>query len=300
MSDGIDFPGYAVHPGILTLAATRYDARHGGWTEAACEEPRAALRELTLATFNTWFQGPDPALRYAGLLHALRGAGADVIVLQEVNMRLLEAVRATAWVRETYRYVRAPFRSDAVPTHGMMLLSRLPIDKAELHPLPTHMGRSLLAVQCSTEGAPFTFATVHLESMKAYADVRGKQLETVFGILEGASDVLLAGDFNFCSTWTGENSRLDARYADLWPRLRPDEPGLTEDTDVNSMLADAKKETKKVRFDRVLLRSDGPLPRWIPESIRLLGAEPVSPAHPRVFPSDHFGLAATVRRSACL
>jgi len=42
----------------------------------------------------------------------------------------------------------------------------------------------------------------------------------------------------------------------------------------------------------VLLKGHG----WSPAHIELLGTEPISPAHPRVFPSDHFGVACRLIR----
>jgi hypothetical protein len=79
---------------------------------------------------------------------------------------------------------------------------------------------------------------------------------------------------------------------DLWPALRGQAPGHTEDTDVNVMLRNVKAKAKNVRFDRVLLRSTGGA--WRPRSIELLGTAPIAEASPDVFPSDHFGLAAVI------
>ncbi len=45
------------------------------------------------------------------------------------------------------------------------------------------------------------------------------------------------------------------------------------------------------RLDRILLRSS----IWKAEGIRILGDAPVSPETPDVFPSDHFGLACTLK-----
>ena len=96
------------------------------------------------------------------------------------------------------------------------------------------------------------------------------------------------GDFNFCSSWTEEQRRIDPDYLDVWSELHAD-PGYTEDPAVNRML---RKYTDKeaVRLDRVLLRSA--IPGWIPVSAEVLGTAPISDELPDVFPSDHFGLLA--------
>lgn len=293
MSEGIDFPGYGAGPGVQPLAIQRFET--GAWRSVASLETDARLETLRVVTYNTWFQGANRELRYAGLLDALNACGADMIMLQEATVQLLEALTAADWVRSRYCFVRAPFRSDAIPSHGLMLLSRLPLHSVQLHPLPTHMGRALLLSQARINGRGFAFATTHLESMKPYADVRARQLATAFALLEAQECAIFAGDFNFCSSWQEENSRIDRRYVDVWPAARPGEPGFTQDTDSNRMLAMAKRETKRVRIDRVLLRSEGESGRWLPESAALLGTGPVSPKHPDVFPSDHFGVMADFR-----
>ena len=43
-------------------------------------------------------------------------------------------------------------------------------------------------------------------------------------------------------------------YCDVWPALRPDEDGFTEDTSINLMRYDMKDKQRQVRFDRVLLK----------------------------------------------
>ncbi len=294
--DGIDFPNYPAKPTVRTLEQWAFDTAAQDWKAVPFEDRDATRERLAFATFNTWFQGGEKARRYRALLEALGERDADVIVLQEVTMDLLDEIMAAGWLRAEYSFVRAPFRAQAVPSHGVMLLSRLPLVGATLYPLPSHMGRSMLVAQVRIQRKLFTFATVHLESMRTNADTRGEQLRAVFQILEDAGDTVVAGDFNFCSSWEQENRRIDARYLDMWAVLRPGEAGYTQDTDVNRMLADAKRDEKRVRIDRVLLRSDAA--RWQPHAIELLGTRPVASDSPRIFPSDHFGLAATLRRAS--
>ena len=77
-----------------------------------------------------------------------------------------------------------------------------------------------------------------------------------------------------------------APYIDVWPALRPHDEGFTEDTSINLMRFDMKNKHRHVRFDRVLLKGS----HWSAAQIELVGTEPISPALPRVFPSDHFGV----------
>jgi hypothetical protein len=83
-----------------------------------------------------------------------------------------------------------------------------------------------------------------------------------------------------------EDWRIAPPYCDVWPYLRPGEDGFTEDTSINHMRYDMKDKHRHVRFDRVLLKGRD----WTPAHIELLGTDPIDPALPRVFPSDHFGV----------
>lgn len=292
MSDGLDFPGYASSPQTVALRIESFDAAAGQWREPVSVAASEPAQRIVVATWNAWFQGPDAARRQDGLLAVLASAHPHLIALQEVTTALLERIREAAWVRDGYQVAHAPIRADAIPSHGLALLSRLPLAATVLHPLPTHMGRRALVA--SWQAKPrLAIAVVHLESMKANADTRGEQLRTLFGLLEDETDALVAGDFNFCASWPEENDRLDRRYRDLWAVLRAAEAGYTQDTGINTMLARAKQETRQVRIDRILLRSD--TGRWIPESIRLIGDESID-GDAKLYPSDHFGLVATLVR----
>jgi tyrosyl-DNA phosphodiesterase 2 len=78
--------------------------------------------------------------------------------------------------------------------------------------------------------------------------------------------------------------------------LRPDDHGFTEDTAINHMRFDSTNKHRQVRFDRVLVKGTA----WAPASIDLLGTEAISTTHPRVFPSDHFGVMCEVVRRPAL
>mgnify|MGYP003382581886 CR=1 FL=1 len=294
MNEPLDFPDYSAKRVTQQLAFSRFDTAQNLWRDAEATHEDVHRESLACVTFNTWFQGAEPELRYAGLLDVLRKSNADVIVLQEATTRLVDAIMQTQRVRREYGYARAPFRIDTIPSHGVMMLSKLPLQSALLHPLPTHMGRNLLVAECRINGQRFVFATAHLESMKPYADVRGEQLKAIFALLDDAPNVIFAGDFNFCSSWLEENSRIDKRYADIWAVLRPDDPGYTQDPDLNRMLALTKRARRKVRIDRILLRSDAHPPLWKPATAHLLGVQAVSNQYPAIFASDHFGVAATI------
>jgi hypothetical protein len=49
---------------------------------------------------------------------------------------------------------------------------------------------------------------------------------------------------------------------------------------------------KSRRLDRIFLRSTV----WKGKDIRIIGDQPITPGKKDLFPSDHFGLVATVKR----
>jgi tyrosyl-DNA phosphodiesterase 2 len=241
--------------------------------------------ELTLVTYNVWFNQYHLQKRCEALLRVVKNCEADVICLQEIKADYLNQVLKQEWVQADY-YV-SDYMGSTVQPYGVLLLSRLPIACLRLHDLPSIMDRKLLVAELQVNNQTLQVATVHLESIKAFAPSRKQQLEQIFPTLETSKHAVLMGDFNFCSSWSEENVNINPNYQDMWAVLHSDEPGYTEDTNINLMRLEYTQKHKKVRFDRILVRSS--TPGWQPKSIELLGTTPISPDS-SIFPSDHFGL----------
>jgi tyrosyl-DNA phosphodiesterase 2 len=296
---------------VRELSAARFDPKAGRWLAASrgaslagslaaslapAASPAPTSGYLSLATFNVWFDRYSCEARWKALLEILAGCDADVIALQEVTPALLERILEAEWIRAEYAVT--DFTGDTVFPYGTLLLTRWTPARLLIHALPTKLWRNLLVAEFDLNGARTAIATAHLESKRSSEATRGAQLEEIFRLLAPADHAVLMGDFNFCSSWRQENERIDPAYLDLWPTLRPDEAGYTEDTTINAMLRWKEGEEKQVRYDRILLRSAKP--GWVPASIRLLGDSPASAATPEVFPSDHFGLLASARWAGAL
>jgi tyrosyl-DNA phosphodiesterase 2 len=186
-------------------------------------------------------------------------------------------------------YVRVSAVGGDTGNYGMLMLSKVPVARATHSRLPTRQSRGFLEAELAVEGARITVCCVHLDSGKSSARLRGWQLRRIFRSQQNAEDSVLLGDFNMRDA---ENGRITAPFRDVWPALRPREPGYTEDTTINHMRFDARNKKRHVRFDRVLLKGA----RWRAADIELLGTEPISSELPRVFPSDHFGVACRLVR----
>jgi tyrosyl-DNA phosphodiesterase 2 len=266
-----------------------FDATTKRWVDVDAGA-RVARDELLVATFNVWFSDFHAEQRYRAIADVLSRNMPDVMVFQEITPAALEVFLAQPWIRVRYR--RAEVTGGAVGNYGMLMLSRLPIRAVTYTRLPTKLSRGFMTAELDTGGPPLTVAAVHLESGKAAARLRTRQWGRVTSALRRTENAVVLGDFNMRDA---ENGRIGAPFRDVWPALRPDEDGFTEDTTINLMRFDSKNKHRHVRFDRVLLKGAG----WSATDVELLGTEPVSPDLPRVFPSDHFGvLCRLVARSS--
>jgi tyrosyl-DNA phosphodiesterase 2 len=265
-----------------------FDATTGRWIDI--DAAGAVDRdELTLTTFNIWFNSYFAEERYRAIAELLSRDLPDVMVFQEVTRPALTQFLAQPWVRE--HYLRAAVVGRGVGDYGMLMLSRVPITGVRYTRLPVRFARGFLRAELTINGTPQVICSAHLQSGKASKRLRGWQLRRIFWALRRAENAVILGDFNMRDD---ENGRIGAPYCDVWPALRPHDDGFTEDTSINLMRFDSKNKHRQVRFDRVLVKG----PAWLPASIELLGTEPVSKALPRVFPSDHFGVRCGLVRNA--
>ena len=276
----------SVRPRRRSVPVETLDVNTNRWTviDAAAAVDRD---ELTVSTFNIWFNTFFADQRYRAIAQLLSRDMPDVMVFQEVTPAPLAVFLAQPWIREHYRC--AAVTGGDLGSYGMLMLSRLPIRRVTYTRLTTRLARGFLQAELAINGSPLVICAVHLESGKSAAWWRAWQLRRIFRALKTVDNAVILGDFNMRDD---ENGRIGAPYCDLWPALRPHDDGFTEDTSINLMRLDSKNKRRQVRFDRVLLKG----PRWSGASIDLLGTEPISSAHPRVFPSDHFGLQCRLVR----
>lgn len=275
---------------VVELKPKRFDREKQLWVENQGNLRNTQVNQLRFVTFNVWFDDYYRQERAKVLLKIIKNCAADVIGLQEVTPKFLQLVLEQKWVRDKY-YISDATGETVVP-FGIILLSKIPINQLSLSELPSSMYRKFLVANLCINEESFQVGTVHLESKKYFASQRERQLSEIFPVMKKADHAILMGDFNFCASWTEENSKIDSSYQDIWSILRSDEFGYTEDTDINLMRLEQKGKAKQVRFDRILLRSS--YPGWQGKTIKLLGREPISPKLANIFPSDHFGLVGSI------
>lgn len=279
---------WTIWPRRRRIPLRRHDAGTARWVIAEQRRDDPVCPVLTVSTFNIWFDPYFATERWQALADLLATRPADVMVFQEVTERALDVLLAQPWIRRDY--AAAAVTGRRVGNYGMLLLSRIPLSQVTYTRLPTAAHRGFLTAVLTSGGAQTMLCSVHLDSGKRNSALRARQFRELNAEFADADDVVLLGDFNMRDD---ENARITAPWCDVWPALRASEPGFTEDTSINHMRFDSTGKTRFVRFDRVLLKGA----QWRPDSIELIGTEPISPAHPRVFPSDHFGLRCVLVRN---
>ncbi|MEW1634096.1 poly(A) polymerase [Streptomyces sp. NPDC093801] len=256
--------------------------------------PPARVRLLTWNTLWDRYDAPRiaTARRRPLLLADLAVADADVIALQEVEPALLALLMAEPWVRAGYALGTDPHGAD-VADSGLLVLSRLPVREAGLHALGPH--KAVAAVTVDTAGGPLVVAATHLTSDHTEGGA-GRRTVELARLAEGLcridAGLALLGDFNDGRSGAeGPAAALGLR--DAWNDVHgPADDTPTFDPGANPLAAVGSLTGRAGRLDRILLSCAG--------GARVLGAalRGDSPAPDGLFPSDHFGVEATVEYGA--
>ena len=300
------------------LAAKIFSAERGAWCPAAehweqqdqqAQQPVA----FSVVQYNTWFADVCFDARAAALLAILAARRADAVLLQEVTPRLLEALKADAFVRATY-LLSDSTATTLAPYGVLMLVAKRAVAACafHLHKLPTKMARRFLRADLTLAssrggggggggggGRELTLGTVHLESIRCNAATRVAQLEAIFqDHLPPQRPAIVTGDFNF-DPGDDEQGALEAvpggPVKDAWAELHGAAP-----TDAQS----ATIQDRVKRIDRVLWREGGgaagssddgggggccPSFAIAASGIERLGEDAIEGTE-GIRPSDHYGL----------
>lgn len=242
---------------------------------------------------------PLPSARIAPTLDLLARQEADVIALQEVTPVFLAAIERQAGaqgyqVASTLPPPAHGWRRDVATAAryllgyqpwGQAIVSKWPLSDIRHYPL----GRPLLVADVVIGDLTLTVATCHLDSFPENRQTRLWQLQQIFAHLGAARHALLLGDFNFGDE-APEQEALTRTFTDIWPQLRPADPGYTYPADAPHAAA-TTAPAERARLDRILLRSD----RLEPVRVEQLGQAPVRLGDRLLSLSDHYGVVADLR-----
>lgn len=254
----------------------------GAISLAACATtPGAGTRNLRLACFNIWHNQGDWPARLALLTEALRAANADVIGLQEVledaNVGLPNQARTLAEALGGYQVHFSSVDAEGGPRrYGNAILSRLPVlahDWKKLEPLNDY--RTAIRTRVDLDGRAVDIVNTHLAYQDDAQAVRAQQIADLMGSLPTDGTPLIAmGDFNAVQEDAGLNALTGPRFFSALPR-----------NSVDTTLNPAKGHQLRV-IDHIFAEAA----HFAPVEARRIGDKPVNGE----YPSDHFGVAATV------
>jgi len=294
------------HSDILLEAAelSKFLENNTGSDRVSHSGMRPANRqELTIVTWNIWFESWYWRERLSATLAETLDHDPDVVCFQEVTQNVHSIMLHCSFWRQRYDPTEEQIpcsydcsvwirkgRSTGSGGHGINVTAT----STSTVDLPTIYGRRGLCVDLRfpSDQQAMRVITTHLESGRGMADNRRAQLDVLRKAAEH-TPTLLVGDMNIDPTYP-ENSALPGQ--DLWLALHADDdPGFTEDTYVNEMRfwAHGGKQ-KRVRYDRILLLN--PEPNHCVVDVRLMGTIPFFERNGQLlWPSDHFGLVARLK-----
>jgi len=237
--------------------------------------------DLKLVTFNIWHNQGDWAARLPLLVAAIRAGDADVIGLQEVledaAVDLPNQARTIADALGGYSVNFVSTDPEGAPRrYGNAILSRLPVTDVEsrkLQPLDDY--RTALRVRVTLGGQSVDVVNTHLAWQEDAAAVRARQIADLISMLpQDGTPLIVMGDFNAVQADAGLAALTGPRFFSALPR------GAAQTT-----LNPARGHP-----DRVIDHIFAETARFAPARAAVIGSEPVNGE----YPSDHFGVAATV------
>ena len=250
-------------------------------------------------TYNIWGLAKKPALKHLFklrlplLTQTLRDTNADILCLQEMSQfsyeHLKDLIAEYPFASEIpYPAGSAP-RDRAVDTY---FLSKFKPSRITVYGLPGVLGyeNALLVAEFpnlvvfnlySQAGSKHSVGQEH--KWIHYSRCRYDILQTILDMIKARyaeMSVLVCGDFN-CDLdgskleWP-EIAMLDEYkrfgFQDTFRRANPDDPGLTEDTDLNPMRWNQKLVEKHLRYDAIFYKPAA-ADAWNIQSSEIIGTD---------------------------
>ena len=227
---------------------------------------RPALRVLTYNLHHS--EGLDGKVDLERIARIIRGSGADLVALQELDRR----ARRTGSVDQPAEYIRLTGLHGEFGAamdlqggeYGQMLLSRWPLSGFATHHLPNPSKREpriAVSAMVRPPGMPgIRFVGAHLDATRDDGDRRLQSAE-LHRLFTDATPTILAGDLNDLP-----GSPVVRGFSEGWSDTAAGDPQPTNPADA-----------PKVRIDYVFAR---PAERWRVVSIRVLDERVASDHRP--------------------
>jgi endonuclease/exonuclease/phosphatase family metal-dependent hydrolase len=241
--------------------------------------------------------------RKALLLRELALLKPDLIALQEVSLQEKNA----HWLANELGFPEvfvSPKTGKAGRKEGIAILSRLPFERAETLDLRTQH-RVAQYVLPQLEGEQLAFVNGHFFWQPGDSPERLAQIELLLNWLEripGDPPVVVCGDFNATPESQSVRKML-TRFGSAYAVRHGREPEYTTPTPLprskRKLLVTLITYLRYIRISEIRLNWRGTLdyifvgPRIVVQDSSLVLNRP-DPVDPKIYPSDHFGLSATL------
>ena len=269
-------------------------------------DPPDPFRVLTRNIWNRF--GPWPE-RLAAIRAGIAELAPDIIGLQEVlrvDAKTGDGLDQASLIADGFGYHIAYGRTTAELAYGNAILSRWPIARTHVFPLPgigTDEHRNLLFAEIDAPFAKVPFFTTHLNWKLHHGYVREVQVREVADRVRALAPstgfpAIVVGDFNadtdsdeirFMRGLTSLGGK-SVYFADAFADAGDGSRGVTFSRS-NPYAAQVHEPDR--RLDYVFVR--GPDDRWRGE-VRDARVCFDQPAANGVWPTDHFGVTATIQR----
>lgn len=242
-----------------------------------------AAEPLSVVTFNIWHNQGDWPARLPLLVEAIRAQSPDVVALQEVledaavSLPNQAQTLADALGGQTVFFCSTD-ADGAGRRYGNALLTRRPVlghDWKRLEPLDDY--RTALRVRIQYDGGPVDVVNTHLAWQEDAQAVRARQIADLMDWLpQDGTPLIVMGDFNAVQEDAGLAALTGPRFVSALPRGA-----------VATTLNPARGHPDRV-IDHIFVEARA----FTPVSAQRIGDQPTRGE----WPSDHFGVAARLRR----
>eukprot|EP01080_Neovahlkampfia_damariscottae_P006163 gene6163-10170_t len=217
------------------FGAFKYDKVNSSWKQKTIEKSTTTkINKLTIISFNIWSSQYFKKERINQVFKLSKDA--DIICLQDVTKEMVQYLQTFYKIQNKYEL--SDINGDTINTHGVFILSKIPIQKFSL--LKTMNQKSLIA-HLNINDEEIVISNISRDT--EFED--GKTLEQVKKLtvlLNKKSTSLMMGDFAVyekesknSGIYSSENDALKStlsNYQDIWSQLSK-EPGFTLDSKRN-------------------------------------------------------------------
>ena len=261
------------------------------------------MRTLKVATINILRDSSQWEKRSPWLLKGLAALQADLIALQEVNIQINNALWLAGKLEMAHVYL-SPKTGRSGQREGICILSRLPFEEQATLDLKTQ-NRVAQYVLLRIEDQPLILANGHFYWQPGEAIERERQVQLLLSWLEaipGNPATIVCGDFN----GTPESAAVEMmrhRFISAYADRHGREPEYTAPTPLKrpkiALLRTALAYMRNIRLKEIRPNWRGTLDYiFVNERLRVIDCRVVldqpAPDNPDIYPSDHFGLVATL------